>query len=580
MKIDMTQGVRRALQRSTRYRKRETDSPVFDMTSLGVLLALLDEEECRAASWLAECEVDRKLISGAFPLWSGNCCINDTDEIGINTEIANQFSQRIRFYLDGDEVPVGRLEPSFMSGIIFAANHLRDLLPGAPFATEHLLYALALAENEIGTFLRSHNVTPERLFEKICRQEGIDTSEPEVIRLDWDVLPENSEPEFDAQGMGDYTSMTPNDPGAIYRILDASANRAMESIRVLEDYVRFRLDNVEMVTQTKQMRHELASALHELPPAERLAARSTLTDVGTGIRGINEYQRTSPADVLGANFSRLQESLRSLEEYGKIVSQRLARTAERLRYQSYTLQKIVWVCPATDSTACDAKRRLLKSCLYVLVECRKSEAEFVALIRAVLRGGADVIQLRDKRADDRLLLQRARQLRELTVGTQTLMIVNDRPDMALLSRADGVHVGQEELALSDVRPLVGDKMLVGVSTHTIAQARQAVRDGADYLGAGPVFPSPTKAFDAFPGTEFLKQIAAEITLPVFAIGGIDPENLPRVIDAGLRRVAVQSVVGESKEPAAICRELKKTLLLEHESVSGLVWSCQAVNGDK
>ena len=561
MKIDITHSVRRVLQHSVRFRKHENDSQLsepFDITSLGVLLALIDEEECRASIWLTEYDIDRKLISGTFQ-WDAEARFQDENgEINKNTENERKFPQRIRFFLDGDATVVGRLEPSLLGGIFLVAQNLHDLIPQVVFATEHLLYALSLAEDETAAFLYSHNATPESLFEKICRQEGIDISEPEILRVVWDEPPDPNEPGFDTQGFGKIASV-PDGSAAVYRILDASANRAIEAIRVLEDYVRFGLDNVEMASLTKQMRHELASALRELPRTERLTARSVPTDVGTGIEGANEYHRSSLTDVLGANFSRLQESLRSLEEYGKIVAERLARTAERLRYQSYTLQKIIPVPHVSSMTACDAKQRLLKACLYVLVDCRKTETEFVVLVQAVIEGGVDVIQLRDKRVDDRLLLRRAGQLRDLTAGTQTLMIVNDRPDMALLCRADGVHVGQDELVATDVRKIVGAEMLVGVSTHSVEQARQAVHDGADYLGAGPVFPSSTKSFDVFPGTEFLRQIAAEMPHPVFAVGGIDLDNLSRVLDTGLRRVAVQSVVTESNDPAATCRQLKTML---------------------
>ena len=561
MIINVTQGVRRVLQQSGRYRKQGFDSHIsehFDITTLGVLLALIDEDECRAASWLSDCNIDRMLICDVFSLEYVNDYTIINDGISKKNECETIFPQRIRFFLDGDELTVGRLEPSLLSAVFCAAQNLYEILPQVVFATEHLLYGLSLVEDDVGMLLRRHNITPERLFEQICRQEGIDTSEPEVISISWDVPPENSEPAGVAPEFVSHTCVW-DDLAAVYRILDASANRAIEAIRVLEDYVRFGLDNLDMVTLTKQMRHELASALRELPRNERLTARNTVTDVGTGIEGTNEYHRFSLADVLGANFSRLQESLRSLEEYGKIVIPQLARTAERLRYQSYTLQKTVMVSLAKDSTTRGARLRLQESCLYVLVDCRESEANFTALIQSVMLGGADVIQLRDKQVDERLLMQRARQLRRMTADTQTLMIVNDRPDIALLSRADGVHVGQEELAPSDVRQLVGDEMLVGVSTHSIEQARRAVRDGADYLGAGPVFPSSTKAFDSFPGTGFLKQIAEEITLPVFAIGGISLDTLPRVIDCGLRRVAAQSVVTDSQDPAATCRQLKTML---------------------
>jgi thiamine-phosphate pyrophosphorylase len=118
-------------------------------------------------------------------------------------------------------------------------------------------------------------------------------------------------------------------------------------------------------------------------------------------------------------------------------------------------------------------------------------------------------------------------------------IMNDRPDLAALAKADGVHVGQEELEIRDVRRIVGPRMLVGVSTHNIEQAREAVRGGADYIGCGPTFPSDTKHFDHFPGLDFLREVAAEqVSIPAFAIGGITLENLAQVLSTGFRRIAV------------------------------------------
>jgi thiamine-phosphate pyrophosphorylase len=112
-----------------------------------------------------------------------------------------------------------------------------------------------------------------------------------------------------------------------------------------------------------------------------------------------------------------------------------------------------------------------------------------------------------------------------------------------------VHVGQEELSVKDARGIVGPNRLVGVSTHNIEQARRAVRDGADYLGVGPCFPSRTKAFTEFAGLDFVRQVAEEITLPWFAIGGITPENLPDVLAAGATRVAVGGGISLAKNPA-------------------------------
>src|SRR5205823_4860391 len=122
-------------------------------------------------------------------------------------------------------------------------------------------------------------------------------------------------------------------------------------------------------------------------------------------------------------------------------------------------------------------------------------------------------------------------------GGGPLLIINDRVDLAVLARADGVHIGQDELTIRDARRIVGPEMLVGVSTHNIEQARQAVLDGANYLGCGPVFPSSTKQFKRFPGVNFLKQVAAEISLPAFAFGGVKATNLSRVLATGFSRIA-------------------------------------------
>jgi thiamine-phosphate pyrophosphorylase len=117
-----------------------------------------------------------------------------------------------------------------------------------------------------------------------------------------------------------------------------------------------------------------------------------------------------------------------------------------------------------------------------------------------------------------------------------------------------VHVGQDELEVEHVRRIVGQERIVGVSTHSLEQARQAVRDGADYIGCGPTFPSQTKRFTGFPGLEFLRAVHREITLPAFAIGGITLENLPSVLDTGVSRLAVASAIVDASDPAKAVRE--------------------------
>ena len=199
--------------------------------------------------------------------------------------------------------------------------------------------------------------------------------------------------------------------------------------------------------------------------------------------------------------------------------------------------------------------------LYVLMDCGASEVAFASLAQSFISAGVHVIQLRDKQADDSTLLSRAKLLRSLLRNSASqlpLFIMNDRPDLALLAQADGVHVGQEELSVYEVRQIVGPKLLIGVSTHNLAQAQQAVLDGANYLGCGPIFPSETKSFDTFPGLDFLHQVAAEISLPAFAIGGINRVNLPSVLATGFTRIALSGALTAAEDPAA---EVAKLLAL-------------------
>lgn len=193
--------------------------------------------------------------------------------------------------------------------------------------------------------------------------------------------------------------------------------------------------------------------------------------------------------------------------------------------------------------------RLVNSRLYVLVDGRNDERQFRELVSELVEAKVDLLQLRDKRLADRELLQRARILRQMTRETPTLFIMNDRPDLAVLADADGVHVGQEELTVQEVRQILGPHRLIGVSTHTVLQVRQAIADGADYIGCGPTFPSITKAFPYFSGLTFLRQAASETTLPAFAIGGIQLDNLNQVIESGFQRVAVGAAIVDSADPA-------------------------------
>jgi thiamine-phosphate pyrophosphorylase len=344
----------------------------------------------------------------------------------------------------------------------------------------------------------------------------------------------------------------PTEPVDAARIIDASANRAREALRVLEDHCRFVSSGAFLTGRLKQLRHELAAALAELPPELLLAGRDTVHDVGTSIATSAEQERASLKHVVLANAKRLQEALRSLEEFGKVLSPRLGQAMEQLRYQAYTLERALVIGD-------DARGRLAEARLYVLVTESLCRASLVGTVREAIDGGADVIQLREKSLDDRTLLAKARDVRQLTRQRGVLFIVNDRPDIALLAEADGVHLGQEDLPLQEARRLLGPDALIGVSTHDLFQVRRAILDGANCIGVGPTFPSGTKTFDAFPGLDFVRAAVAETSLPAFALGGINLENVSEVVAAGCRRIAVSQAVCAAADPRAAARALKRAL---------------------
>jgi thiamine-phosphate pyrophosphorylase len=325
------------------------------------------------------------------------------------------------------------------------------------------------------------------------------------------------------------------------RILDAGANRAREALRVIEDYCRFVLDDAFLSGTLKQLRHDLAEALGELTPTLLLEARETQYDVGTELTTDAEQERLSLRDVVQVNLKRLQEALRSLEEYGKLHGPLLGQAVERIRYRSYTLERALLLGAA-------ARKQLAEARLYVLLSGASCTAALDWTIEEAAAGGAHVIQLREKKLTDREYLARARDVRRWTRKAGVLFILNDRPDLARLAEADGVHLGQDDLPVHEARRILGPDALIGVSTHSLEQARQALLDGASYIGVGPTFPSATKPFKDFPGPELVRQVMSETSLPAFVLGGVSLDTIDAAVAAGARRVAVGHAVAAADEP--------------------------------
>lgn len=353
------------------------------------------------------------------------------------------------------------------------------------------------------------------------------------------------------------------------RIIDANANRASEAARVLEDAARLGLGIAALAARCKALRHGLREALSSIDNAALLASRDTPGDVGTGLTGTGESNRDGIAGICAAAGKRLGEALRVLEETLKLMpgGQGSAAKIKSLRYEGYELEKRIVL-------AVSRPRRQWKLCI-LITESLCTHVPWDEVTRAAIRGGADCLQLREKTMAAGQLLARARELVQLateTVGPNDRhadVIINDRPDIAAICGAAGVHLGQDDLPLDAARAVLGPRQLIGISTSCIDQAKHAFEAGADYLGLGPMFASQTKKKDRLAGPEYLRafvewdraRVQAEGGKPIphLAISGIDASRAGLLASEGCAGVAVSSVVCSSAEPERVCAEIVRAI---------------------
>jgi thiamine-phosphate pyrophosphorylase len=344
------------------------------------------------------------------------------------------------------------------------------------------------------------------------------------------------------------------------RVVDANLNRAREGLRVVEDAARFVLGDEALTKRAKDLRHALASCIRRAGFDEDrlLSARDAGHDVGA--RVASPHHRTGWRGIIDAAAGRSCEALRSLEECCKLVgASEASAEIERARYAIYDLHR--------DVAHRLAAREPRQPTLCVLItEKLCTHHPWEAVAEAAVEAGADCIQLREKSLTDRELLRRARTIVSITRGGGAICFINDRPDVALASGADGVHVGQGDLPVRSVRALsrVADRprLLVGVSTRNLDQARAAAEAGADICGVGPIFATGTK-----PGVEpvtpnYLRQYLSDpvaLRVPHLAIGGVTPENVGTLARIGARGIAVSSAVCSVADPRGACEAILRAV---------------------
>jgi thiamine-phosphate pyrophosphorylase len=342
-------------------------------------------------------------------------------------------------------------------------------------------------------------------------------------------------------------------PRQTLRIIDANCNRIGEGLRFLEDVARFLLDDADLTHQLKAMRHNLVKSLGQLGAA-MLSERDAGADVGFGNR-LSQHQDLP--SLVTANARRVEEALRVVEEISKLpdLSSVLhSKDFETARFNLYSLQR--------ELISRLTRRQKIEQLhgLYVIIDTQTlGLKDEVDAARKAINGGAKVIQLRDKQHSRVKLLAIAKKLADLCGKSNVLFVVNDYLDIALASKADGVHIGQDDLPLSVIRKELPVDKVIGLSASTMALASKAESEGADYVAVGSIFSSPTKLKAKVVGLERLRQIRKSVSIPVVAIGGINRQNIGDVIAAGADAAAVISAVLDQKDIQSATRQLVKEI---------------------
>jgi thiamine-phosphate pyrophosphorylase len=232
--------------------------------------------------------------------------------------------------------------------------------------------------------------------------------------------------------------------------------------------------------------------------------------------------------------------MRVLEEYGKLYNPNMGKALKQMRYRVYTLE--------SNLMGYQRHQLLLRSHLYLVTS---PTDKLLEIVEAALKGGLTLVQYRDKNVDDAVRLQQAQKLRQLCHNYNAIFIINDRVDIALAVDADGVHLGQQDMPIAVARQLLGPHRIIGRSTTNADEMQRAIKEGADYIGVGPVYETPTKEGKPAAGLEYVSYVAKNCSIPWFAIGGIDPNNINDVIDAGAKRVAVVRGIMQAEQPTLV-----------------------------
>lgn len=322
----------------------------------------------------------------------------------------------------------------------------------------------------------------------------------------------------------------------LIRMLDANLNRAAEGLRVLEDVARFFFNSEELMEDFKTLRHQVRKcSCFEINIL--LKNRDSQTDIGPKVSvGLNVEGKSNINDLVLANFKRVQEAVRSLEESMRIMGRDDdSRIFENIRYTLYSIEKKFF--QLLDES--NPKAEKIKGLYCITDEEHSKGRKNIEVVKAMLEGGARIVQYREKFKSSLEKYRECIKLRDLTAKYNAIFIVNDHLEIARSIGADGIHFGQDDLPIEAARQITGKDLIIGMSTHSPEQACDAIKRGADYIGVGPIFKTFTKKDVCDPvGFTYLEYAVENVNIPFVAIGGIKLHNFDEIIGRGAKCISL------------------------------------------
>jgi thiamine-phosphate pyrophosphorylase len=354
-------------------------------------------------------------------------------------------------------------------------------------------------------------------------------------------------------------------PSNTLRIVDANINRLGEGLRVLEEIARFLLNDSALSSQLKAMRHELGQSVN-INAIALLSQRNAGQDVG----GPETPLPTGQPDVsalVRANARRVEESLRVLEELAKLPENSTLLDSfkvQKARFAIYTIEKQL-----VSSVLRTGKKQLIHG-LYAIIDAEMLRGrDAIQTARQLIKGGARIIQLRNKTSSAAQILPVAHNLAALCRDSGVLFIVNDYLEIALEVNSDGLHLGQSDLPVTSARKHLPIDCILGHSVLNEKQAMLSQEAGADYVAVGAVFRTPTKTDAEIAGLAAIRKIRESVSIPVVAIGGINLNNIKEVVDAGADAIAMISAIIGQLDITSATRQLIDLIETSLQSRGGI-----------